>query len=79
MSMGNLYGDMGRWDKAIEYFKNSLFISKELNNLKRKARTIKSVGLAYLFKGDTENGISLKYPVVLCQQIFHFQKYWHAV
>jgi len=35
MSMGNLYGDMGQWDKAIEYFKNNLLITEQLNNLKK--------------------------------------------
>ncbi|GAJ09963.1 unnamed protein product, partial [marine sediment metagenome] len=53
MSMGNLYGDMGQWDKAIEHFKESLLISEEIDNLRRKARTIKSMGVIYLFKGDT--------------------------
>ncbi|HCL89722.1 MAG TPA: hypothetical protein DHW70_00110, partial [Candidatus Atribacteria bacterium] len=70
MSMGNLYGDMGRWDKAIEYFKNSLLIGEELNNLNRKARTIKSIGLAYLFKGDTEKGYKyLKDSLKICKEI----------
>lgn len=70
MSMGNLCGDMGRWNKAIEYFKNSLLISEELNNLKRKARIIKSTGLAYLFKGDTERGYKyLKDSLKICEEI----------
>lgn len=70
MSMGNLYGDMGKWDKSIEYFQNSLLITEELNNLKRKARTIKSIGLAYLFKGDTERGYKyLKDSLKICEEI----------
>lgn len=70
MSMGNLYGDMGRWDKAIECFKNSLLINEELNNLKRKARIIKSIGLAYLFKGDTERGYKyLKDSLNICKKM----------
>jgi len=70
MCMGNLYGDIGQWDKAIEYFKNSLLISEELNNLKRKARIIKSIGLAYLFKGDTERGYKyLKNSLKICEEI----------
>jgi len=70
MNMGNLYGDMGRWDKAIGNFQNSLLISEEINNLKRKARTIKSIGLAYLFKGDTEKGYKyLKDSLKICKKI----------
>lgn len=70
MSMGNLYGDMGQWDKAIEYFKGSLLISEEINNLRRKARIIKSIGLAYLFKGDTERGYEyLKDSLKICEEI----------
>ena len=70
MSMGNLYGDMGQWDEAIEYFKNSLLISEEINNLRREARTIKSIGLAYLFKGDTERGYKyLKDSLKICKKI----------
>jgi len=70
MSMGNLYGDMGKWDKAIEYFKRSLTLSEEINNLRRKARTIKSIGLAYLFKGDTERGYKyLKNSLKICEEI----------
>jgi len=70
MNMGNLYGDMGKWDKAIEYFKRSLLISEEVNNLRRKARIIKSIGLAYLFKGDTERGYKyLKESLTLCESI----------
>jgi len=70
MSMGNLYGDMGKWDKAIEYFQNSLLIAEELNNLKRKARIIKNIGLVYLFKGDTSAGYSnLKESLKICKEI----------
>jgi tetratricopeptide (TPR) repeat protein len=70
MSMGNLCGDMGRWDKAIEYFQRSLLISEEINNFRRKARTIKSVGLAYLFKGDTLEGYQyLQKSLDICKKI----------
>ncbi len=70
MSMGNLYGDMGQWDRAIKYFKNSLLITKELNNLKRKARIINNIGLINLFKGDTSTGyINLKESLTLCETI----------
>jgi len=70
MSMGNLYGDMGKWDKAIEYLQNSLLITKKLNNLKRKARIIKSIGLAYLLKGKTEGGYKyLKDSLKICEEI----------
>lgn len=70
MSMGNLYGDMGKWDKAIEYFQDSLLIGEEVNNLRRKARTIKSMGVVYLFKGDTERGYKyLKDSLKICEKI----------
>ena len=70
MNMGNLYGDMGQWDRAIKYFKNSLLITKELNNLKRKARIINNIGLINLFKGDTSSGyINLKESLTLCETI----------
>jgi tetratricopeptide (TPR) repeat protein len=70
MSMGNLYGDMGKWDKAIEYSKNSLLITKGLNNLKRKARIINNIGLINLFKGDTSTGYSyLKESMNICKEI----------
>lgn len=70
MSMGNFYGDMGKWDKAIEYFQDSLLISEEVNNLRRKARTIKSMGVVYLFKGDTERGYKyLKDSLKICEKI----------
>jgi tetratricopeptide (TPR) repeat protein len=70
MGMGNLYGDMGQWDKAIQYFQSSLIISKRIDNLKREARTIKSIGLAYLFKGDTERGYKyLKDSLKICEKI----------
>jgi tetratricopeptide (TPR) repeat protein len=70
MSMGNLCGSMGSWDKAVEYFSNSLTINEELNNSRRKARTIKSIGLAYLFKGDTERGYKyLKDSLKICKKI----------
>ena len=70
MSMGNLYGDMGKWDKAIEYFKNSLLITEGLSNLKRKARIINNIGLINLFKGDTSTGyIHLKESLTLCEAI----------
>jgi adenylate cyclase len=70
ISMGNLYGDTGQWDKAIEYLQNSLLITKKLNNLKRKARIIKGIGLACLFKGDTSTGYSyLKESINICKEI----------
>ena len=70
MSMGNLYGDMGQWDKAIKYFKNSLLIAEGLINLKRKARIINNIGLINLFKGDTSTGyINLKESLTLCETI----------
>ena len=70
MSMGNLYGDTGQWDKAIEYFKNSLLISEEINNFKRKASILKGIGLACLFKGDTSTGYSyLKESINICKEI----------
>lgn len=70
MSMGNLYGDMGKWDKAIEYFQDSLLISEEVNNLRRNARIIKSMGVVYLFKGDTERGYKyLKDSLKICEEI----------
>jgi len=70
MSMGNLYGDMGQWDKAIEYFKGSLLISEEINNLRRNASILKGIGLACLFKGDTSTGYSyLKESINICKEI----------
>ena len=70
MSMGNLYGDMGQWDKAIEYFKNSLLITEDLSNLRRKASILKAIGLACLFKGDTSTGYSyLKKSINICKEI----------
>ena len=70
MSMGNLYGDMGKWDKAIEYFKNCLSITDRISNLKRKASILKGIGLACLFKGDTSTGYSyLKESINICKEI----------
>ncbi|GAJ24997.1 unnamed protein product [marine sediment metagenome] len=70
MSMGNLYGDMGEWDKAIEYLKNSLLITEKLNNLKRKARIVTNIGVTYLFKGDTPIGYAtLKKSLTICERI----------
>ncbi len=70
MSMGNLYGDMGKWDKAIGYFKKSLLISAEIDNLRRKARIINNIGLINLFKGDTTTGYSfLKESINICLEI----------
>ncbi|MBA7528790.1 hypothetical protein ES705_20980 [subsurface metagenome] len=70
MSMGNLYGDMGKWDKAIEYLQNSLLITEKLNNLKRKARIVTNIGVTYLFKGDTPIGYaSLKESLTICERI----------
>ncbi|MBA7567170.1 hypothetical protein ES708_08871 [subsurface metagenome] len=76
MCMGNLYGDMGQWDKAIEYFKNSLLISGELNNLKRKASILKGIGLACLFKGDISTGYSyLKKSLRICKEVSDVNTY----
>ena len=70
MSLGNLYGDMGQWDKAIEYFKNCLSITNRIGNLKRKASILKGMGLAHLFKGDTSTGHSyLKESLKICEEI----------
>ncbi len=70
MSMGNLYGDTGQWDKAIEYYKSSLLISEEINNLRRKASTLKGMGLAHLFKGDISIGHSyLEESLKICEKI----------
>ncbi|MEA2087633.1 MAG: adenylate/guanylate cyclase domain-containing protein, partial [Candidatus Caldatribacteriota bacterium] len=70
MGMGNLYGDMGQWDKAIEYFKNCLSITGRISNLKRKASVLKGIGLACLFKGDTSIGYSyLKESIDICKEI----------
>lgn len=70
MSMGNLYGDMGQWDKAIGYFQDGLLVSEEANNFRRKAGIIKSMGVIYLFKGDTEGGYKyLKNSLKICEEI----------
>jgi adenylate cyclase len=70
MNMGNLYGDMGQWDKAIEYFNNCLSITDRLGNLKRKASILKGIGLACLFKGDTSTGYSyLKKSLRICKEV----------
>ena len=58
MHIGNLNGDTGQWDKAIEYFQSCLSIIKGTAKLKRKARILKSIGLANLFKGNTSIGYS---------------------
>lgn len=76
MSMGNLYGDIGKWDKAIEYFKDSLLISEEINNLRRKASVLKGIGLACLFKGDTSTGHSyLKKSLRICKEVSDVNTY----
>ncbi|GAG85034.1 unnamed protein product, partial [marine sediment metagenome] len=70
MSMGNLYGDMGQWDKAIEYFQNCISITDRISNLKRKASILNGIGLACLFKGDTSTGYSyLKESINICKEI----------
>ena len=70
MSMGNLYADMGQWDKAIKYLQNSLLITEKLHNLKRKARIITNIGVTYLFKGDTPIGyVTLKESLTICERI----------
>ena len=70
VSMGNLYGDMGQWDKALRYYKKSLLISEEINNLIRKARIITNIGVTYLFKGDTHIGyITLQKSLTICEMI----------
>jgi tetratricopeptide (TPR) repeat protein len=47
-----------------------LLIGEEINNLKRKARAIKSMGVTYLFKGDTERGYRyLKDSLKICEEI----------
>jgi tetratricopeptide (TPR) repeat protein len=80
MSMGNLYGDMGRWDKAIGHFQDSLLISEELSNLKRKASILKGIGLACLFKGDTSTGYSyLKESIDICKKIKSLDVYAMAL
>lgn len=70
MNMGNFYGDIGQWDKAIEYFQDSLSITNRIGDSKRRARILKSVGLAYIFKGDTSTGYSyLKESLNICKEI----------
>ena len=70
MSMGNLYGDMGQWDESIEYLKKGLLISKEIDNLRRKARIINNIGVINLFKGDTSIGyVNLKESLTICEAI----------
>ena len=70
MNMGNLYGEMGKWNKAFVCFQDSLLINEETNNLKRKARTIKSMGVLNLFKGNTEKGYKyLKDSLKICEKI----------
>jgi class 3 adenylate cyclase/tetratricopeptide (TPR) repeat protein len=70
MSMGNLCGDMGRWDKAIEYFQDALSITNIIGNLKRKSSILKGIGLACLFKGDTSIGyFYLKDSINICKEI----------
>jgi len=70
MSMGNLYGKIGKWNKALKYFQESLLIIKSTNNFQRKARILKSIGLAYLFKGDAFTGYSyLKESLKICKKI----------
>ncbi len=70
MYKGTLYGDMGYWDKAIEYFQSSLLISEELNNLRRKARIMTNIGVTCLFKGDISAGyVTLKESLTICETI----------
>jgi len=70
MNMGNLYGGMGKWGKAIKYLQSSLLITEKIINLKRKSRIIKSIGLAYLLKGKTEEGHKyLKDSLKICKEI----------
>jgi tetratricopeptide (TPR) repeat protein len=76
MSMGNLYGDIGKWDKAIEYFQDSLLITEKVNNLRRKASVLKGIGLACLFKGDTSTGHSyLKKSLRICKEVSDVNTY----
>jgi len=63
-------GDMGQWDESIEYLKKGLLISKEIDNLRRKARIINNIGVINLFKGDTSIGyVNLKESLTICEAI----------
>jgi len=70
MNLGHFYGDIGNWDKAIHCLQKSLSANKENQNLKRKARIVKSIGLANIFKGDIRNGFNyLKQSLIIVKDI----------
>jgi signal transduction histidine kinase/AmiR/NasT family two-component response regulator len=58
-NIGNVYRDKGNFEKANEYYQNSLSYSKEIGDTYLIAVTLKNIGINYRLSGEYEK--ALKY------------------
>ncbi len=56
-NLGNAYSDLGKIEKAIQYYEKALSISREIGNRKNEGIWLGNLGLAYIDLGKIEKAI----------------------
>ena len=51
-NLGNVFKEWGQYDKAVEYYKKSLAIKRELKDRTGEGRCLGTLGLVFQHRGD---------------------------
>ena len=69
-NLGDAYNVQGRYDKATDYYEQSLTIARAVKNPVREARAVSSLGIAYTALGRSDRAIALdEQALVLFRQV----------
>ena len=70
LKIGHIHLLIGKWSDAIEFFKNALKLSKEIEEKEWIAKSIFSVGLQYSLQGRYEKAIECyQKQLIICEEI----------
>jgi tetratricopeptide (TPR) repeat protein len=69
-NLGNAYGDLGEFQRAIEFFERTLIIAREIGDRRGEASALGGVGIAYGALGETQRAVALyKQCLIIANEI----------
>jgi adenylate cyclase len=58
IELGDICYVIGEWDRAIDYYKQSITVSEKIGDERKKAEGYRNIGQLYVFRDEWENAIS---------------------